>query len=156
MRWIGGPVEWVFTNAVTTGVHDGIEIEDLGTVSMRFANGATGTLEASTALYPGTAERLEIHGTRGTIELEAGGVVRWDIKDGTSDDEPGDLDEQTGTGASDPMAFPITWHKALIADFITAVREGRPPAVCGSEARQLNELSEAIYASARELSVIRL
>jgi len=150
MRWIGGPVDWVFTNMTTAPVHQGIEIENVGCVSLRFANGATGSLEAATALYPGTPERLEIHGTRGTIALEAGNITRWDIQDATPEDEPGDTYEDSGTGASDPMAFPITWHKALIADFVAAIHESRPPAVDGSQGRLLNELCEAIYRSADE------
>jgi predicted dehydrogenase len=54
------------------------------------------------------------------------------------------------------MAFPITWHKKLIADFIQAARDSRPPQVDGLQARRLNELCDAIYESARELRVIKL
>ena len=156
MRWIGGPVAWVFTNMVIAPVHRNIEIENLGIVTMRFANGATGVLEASTALYPGSPERLEIYGARGTLALEAGNVTKWEVKGRTAEDEPGDTQEVSGTGASDPMAFPITWHKAVIADFIRAARESRPPAVDGRQGRLLNELSEAIYRSAREQRVVHL
>ena len=156
LRWIGGPVSWVFTNMITAPVHRHLETENLGCVALRFANGATGVLEASTALFPGAPERLEIHGTRGTIGLEAGNITRWEIKDRTPEDEPGDTHEASGTGASDPMAFPITWHRALIADFIQAVREGRPPAVDGREGRLLNELCEAIYRSARQQRLVHL
>jgi len=156
MRWIGGPVSWVFTNMVTTPVHQHIEIENLGCVTLRFVSGATGMLEASTALFPGAPERLEIHGERGSIALEAGSITKWEIKDRKAEDEPGDTHEASGTGASDPMAFPITWHKAVIADFVGAVREGRPPAVDSGQGRLLNELCEAIYRSAREMRVAGL
>lgn len=156
MRWIGGPVEWVFADMVTAPVHTGIEIENIGTVTMRFTAGATGMIEASTALYPGSAERLEVHGTRGTIVLEAGNVTRWEIMDPRPEDDPGDSREESGTGASDPMAFPITWHKAMIADFVRAIRDTRPPVVDGNQGRLLNQLCEAIYQSARKLSVVRL
>jgi len=156
MQWLGGPVEWVFTNMVTAPVHAGIDIENLGCVSMRFANGATGILEASTALYPGSAEKLQIHGSRGTITLEAGNITGWQIRDAAPEDEPGDTREETGTGASDPMAFPITWHKACIMDFIDAIHSDRPPFIDGFQARRLNELCEAAYQSAREMRVVYL
>ena len=149
MQWIGGPVEWVFTNMVTAPVHKDIDIENLATVTLRFTNGATGTLEAATAIYPGTPERLEFHGTRGTIALEAGNIVAWQIQDATSADEPDDVEELTGSGASDPMAFPITWHKRQIADFADAVQRGRPPLVDGHEGRKLNDLCATIYRSAK-------
>jgi len=158
MRWIGGPVAWVFTNMVTAPVHEGIEIENLGTVTMRFANGATGVLEAATALYPGLPETLAVHGSNGTVVLEAGDVVTWEIKDAAPEDKepPKESDEGSGTGASDPMAFPITWHKMQIADFIDAVRTGRPTQMDGHQGRMLNEVCEAIYESARTLGVVRL
>lgn len=156
MQWLGGPVAWVFTNMVTAPVHDGIDIEDLGTVSLRFASGATGVLEASTALYPGAAERLELHGTRGTIALEAGAIAGWQIAEAGADDAPPDEHEDTGTGAADPMAFPITWHRAQIADFVEAVAASRPPTVDAREGRALVDLCAAIYRSARELTVVHL
>jgi predicted dehydrogenase len=156
MRWIGGPVDWVFTNMVTAPPHEGVEVETLGTVTMRFANGATGMLEAATSLYPGKPERLEIHGTRGTITLEAGNIVDWIIQDAGPEDAHGVEPETTGSGAADPMAFPITWHQAQIADFIDAVHQGREPAVDGTEARRLNVLCEAIYRSAREGAMVNV
>lgn len=149
MLHLMGPVQWVFANMVTAPVHTGIDIENLAVVTMRFAGGATGVLEASTALYPGTAERLEIHGTRGAIELESGRVKRWDILDPAPDDAPGDVDEPSGTGASDPMAFPHRWHRLQIDDFCRAVREDREPAVNGPEARKLDAVCDCIYESAR-------
>lgn len=158
MRWIGGPVEWVFTNMVTAPVHTGIEIENLGVVTMRYKNGATGVLEAATALYPGLPEKLAVHGSKGTVELEAGDTTMWEIMDAPQEQKPtaAEEDEGSGTGASDPMAFPITWHKKQIADFIDAIRTGRPTQMDGTQGRLLNELCEAIYESARTQSIVRL
>jgi len=156
MQWLGGPVEWLFANAVTSPVHPGIEIEDLASVTLRFTSGALGTIEAATALAPGSAERMEIHGTRGTIALEAGNIVTWEITDPGPDDVPGDVDEETGTGASDPMAFPITWHKRQIADFVAAARDGRKTCMPIEEARKLNELYEHMRLSAQQCELVRL
>ena len=154
MQWLGGPVEWLFANAVTSPVHPGIEIEDLASVTLRFANGALGTIEAATALAPGSAERIEVHGTRGTIVLEASNITEWQITDPGDDDVPGDVNEETGTGARDPMAFPITWHKRQIADFIAAAREGRKTCMPIAEARKLNELYEHMKHSAQQREVV--
>ena len=155
MQWIGGPVQWVFTNMVTAPVHTGIEIENLGTVTMRFANGATGTLEAATALYPGLPERLELHTTRGTIRLEAGQITLWEIEGAAEADQPPDAGETSGTGAADPMAFSNVWHKRQIADFVEAIRRHRPPTVDGYQGRQLVDLCEKIYQSSQELAVVK-
>ena len=156
MQWFAGPAEWLFANSVTSPVHPGIEIEDLASVTLRFANGAVGTIEASTALSPGSAERMEIHGSRGTIALEAGNIVDWRITDPGPDDEPGDVAEETGTGASDPMAFPITWHTRQIADFIAAAAEGRKTCMPIEEARKLNELYEYMKLSAQRREAVQV
>ncbi len=159
MQWIAGDrIEWLFANAVTAPVHQGIDIENLGVVTMRFANGATGAPEASTALYRGGPDRLEIHGERGTIELTAVSITRWDIRDPDGvEDLIGDVAEpsvDTGaTGASNPMACSHSWHRAQIADFIDAIRYRRPPAVDGGQARILNVLCDAIYESAQTLRI---
>ena len=90
--------------------------------------------------------------------LEAGDIVKWEIKDPTPEDAapPAESEEGSGTGASDPMAFPITWHQMQIADFIDAVRTGRPTKMDGTQGRMLNEVCEAVYQSARTLSVVRM
>ena len=43
-----------------------IESEDVIIALLRYGNGATGVIQASTAFWPGYTERLEIHGTKGT------------------------------------------------------------------------------------------
>jgi UDP-N-acetyl-2-amino-2-deoxyglucuronate dehydrogenase len=43
----------------------------------------------------------------------------------------------------------VYYHAVQIRGFLEAVREGRPPAVTGSEARAVVALFSAIYASAR-------
>jgi predicted dehydrogenase len=48
------------------------------------------------------------------------------------------------------MAFPYGWHKALIADFLDALDEGRAPRVTGREALRVHRLIDAILLSAAE------
>ncbi len=156
MLWLFGPAEEVFANITTTPVHKNIDVENLGSVSMKFRNGALGTLEASTSLYPGMPERLELHGTRGTIVIEQGRITMWDIKDAGPDDAPGDVEEDTGTGARDPMAFPITWHKLQIDDMRRAIEEDREPEINGEEGRRLNEICRYIYESSEKNIPVRI
>ncbi len=149
LLWLFGPVSEVYARIATTPVHKNIDVENLGVVNIQFRNGALGTLEAATSLYPGTPERLELHGTRGTIVIEQGSIKMWEIKDPGPEDAPGDVAEETGTGARDPMAFPITWHKLQIEDMCRAIDENREPAINGREGRRLNEICHYIYESAR-------
>src|SRR6185437_13880754 len=57
--------------AATTPLHR-METEDVACAALRFTNGALGTLNATTASYPGFAERIELAGTRGSAVLTAG------------------------------------------------------------------------------------
>ena len=47
---------------------------------MKFANGATGVLQASTAFWPGYTERVELHGTKGTAVIAGDKLVTWDVE----------------------------------------------------------------------------
>ena len=48
------------------------------------------------------------------------------------------------------MAFPFDWHRDLIADFVSAIQAGRPPAVTGRDALKVHDLIDALIASSRE------
>ena len=50
---------------MNTLAHAGIEVEDVAVASIQFKDGALGSIEASTATYPGFPERLEFHFERG-------------------------------------------------------------------------------------------
>ena len=152
LQWMMGPVESVFAH-VTTARHD-IEVEDLAVAMLQFKNGAMGVIEGATALYPGVPARLEIHGERGSVVLESGAVKSWDIENPGPEDDPGDITEETGTGSRDPMAFPITCHKAQIQDMIDAIKEGREPLVNGREGRKALEVIRGIYQSSKSGEVV--
>ncbi|MGO9517752.1 MAG: Gfo/Idh/MocA family protein [Candidatus Korobacteraceae bacterium] len=56
-----------------------IESEDLVCAVMRYANGATGVIQAATALWPGYPERVEIHGTKGSAIVTGDQLTAWDV-----------------------------------------------------------------------------
>jgi UDP-N-acetyl-2-amino-2-deoxyglucuronate dehydrogenase len=145
MLSLAGPVAAVAAIAGTTALHR-METEDLVGAGLRFANGALGGLFASTACYPGAGEQLSLGCARGSATIAAGSLhVAW--HDGR--EERLDGEAQTGGGA-DPMAFPHDAHRALIADFVDAVRHGRDPAITGREALNAHRLIDALLLSARE------
>jgi predicted dehydrogenase len=154
LLWLMGPVESVFAHYATTPVHQ-IEAEDLGVAALRFRNGALGVIEGSTALRPGLPERLEVHGEKGTVIIEGGAVKLWSVEGMDEAAQRLAAQEPTGTGANDPMAFPITWHKAQLQDFVAAIRQGREPAVNGEEGLRALEVVTAIYQSSRSGQPVR-
>src|SRR5437868_14724987 len=56
-----GPIAEVRGSATTSSVHR-METEDLVAATVRYENGALGTIDATTAAYPGFPERIEIIG----------------------------------------------------------------------------------------------
>lgn len=146
MLSLTGPVAAVQAMAATTGLHR-METEDFVGAGLRFANGATGALMATTAFYPGGAETLVLACENSVATLSAG-VLRLEWLDGRSESF-GEEKGASGSGA-DPMAFPFDWHKAQIEEFVTAVRAGREPVSNGRTALRVHRLIDAIMASGRE------
>ncbi|MEX0284669.1 MAG: Gfo/Idh/MocA family protein [Paracoccaceae bacterium] len=144
MLSLTGPVSEVAALTGTTALHQ-MEAEDFATAGLRFANGAIGSLVATTAAYPGDAETLMLDCEHGSLRLTAGElVIHW--RDGRTET----VGEVTGTGGgSDPMDFPCDWHRDLIADFADALREDRAPRVTGRDALVAHRLIDAIERSAK-------
>ena len=130
--------------AATTTLHR-METEDIACAALRFANGALGTLNATTASYPGFAERIEIVGTRGTALLTAGKLdLHW--HDGRRDAVG---EEATLGGGADPMAFANDAHRAVLAEFLDALDERRAPVNDGRAALRVHDLIDAVLESSR-------
>ncbi len=144
---IMGPVESVFGKTKTV-LHN-IEGEDLGAGILTFTNGAMGTIQASTAMYPGYAERLEIYGDKGSVILEAGKILHWNIQNEDSSELQISATAQP-SGASDPLAISHTLHKAQIENFASSILNNSKPKVAGSEGLNAMLLILKLYESSRE------
>jgi predicted dehydrogenase len=117
-----------------------METEDLVCAAVRWKSGALGVVQATTAAYPGYAERIELIGTRGTALLE-GASLQAKFVDGTSIETKSEAGG--GTGA-DPMAFPHDWHRGVLADFLDAIEQDRRPRVDGAEALKVHRFIDAL------------
>jgi UDP-N-acetyl-2-amino-2-deoxyglucuronate dehydrogenase len=137
-----GPVAEVAAVTGTSRLHR-METEDFAGAGLRFANGALGSLLATTAAFPGFPERIELIGTKATAVLAAG-VLTLHRQDGSL--EKIGKEQATGGGA-DPMAFPHDAHRALLADFLEAIERDRSPRVSGREALNVHQLIDAITSS---------
>jgi UDP-N-acetyl-2-amino-2-deoxyglucuronate dehydrogenase len=146
LRWFGGAVREVFGCWQLGSAHR-IESEDVLTAVLRFDSGATGTIQASTAFWPGFPERIEIHGVKGTAVVTGDRLTMWDVRDDAGDPPP--LAHDVASGASDPMAISLDPFERQFLDFADAIRTGRRPLVSGEEGYQALELVDAIYRSCR-------
>jgi predicted dehydrogenase len=122
-----------------------METEDIAAAALRFANGAIGTIDATTCAYPGELERITVIGSLGTAMLAGTGLILR-RQDGRHEDLPPD-DFPGGTGA-DPMAFSHAAHRGVWEDFLDAVDEKRDPRATPRDALQTHYLIEAMLQSA--------
>jgi predicted dehydrogenase len=149
LQWLMGPVHSVYAHAGTR-VHM-MESEDVAVAVLRFANGALGTIAATTGAAPGDVTRIEICGDTGSAIIENDHLVRLRLagegtasppSTGTASDTPG-----AGTGLT---GSPVpNSHTVQIADLIRAIREGGTPLVDGHAGRRPVDIILAIYESAR-------
>lgn len=139
-----GEVTEVQARAATV-LHD-IEVEDTLVATLSFASGAIGTLQATTAAYPGYPRRVEITGTDGTLILEHDRIAGWDLKDGHVD---GTTLTSATRSASTAVVADASPHRRVVEDFVAALQSGRRPACDAREGRRSVALVEALYDSAR-------
>lgn len=159
LTWLMGPVAELSAYTATLG-HERIEVEDVAVASLRFESGALGVIEATTATYPGTPKKIELHGTQGSAILEEEDITRWDFaKPRKGDDAVREgMTRRAGStgGAADPKAIGHAAHAAQIKDFAASIRTGRPPAIDGAEGRRAVEIILAIYQSAQTGRAVKL
>jgi len=152
MLSLAGPIAEVRGYAATSPVHR-METEDLVAAAVKYENGALGTIDATTAAYPGFAERIEIIGEKATASL-AGSDLTVAHHDGRATELKTEFGAG-GTGA-DPMAFPNDWHRAVIADFLDALDEKRAPAISGQEALKVHRLIDALLEAGATGKTVRV
>jgi predicted dehydrogenase len=134
--WLFGPPE-VSAATCATLSHD-VEVEDIALALLRFGGGAVGVLEASTTAYPGGAVVLRVNGTRGTLVLEDGALVRLEIEG---------REPVLGPGDHGALGMP-DGHRAQLADVLSALRDGRPPPVSGEDGYRALGLVLDVYRAA--------
>lgn len=129
---VGSPIVEVHARLGTFG-HE-IETEDTAVLSLRFANGALGTIVQSCLDYPRPSElSLQLQGTRGAIRLTTGGTLEyWGAEHAF----------QTRYEGDNAMQKELT-------EFVAAIRDRRPPAVTGEDGRAVVAVLEAAYHSAK-------
>lgn len=159
LQWFMGPVDEVSAYMNTIG-HERIEVEDTAAVTLKFANGAVGTIEGTTCAYPGFLKVIEIMGTKGSAVMEEESLTKWEFAEETPEDE--EIRRKysnataTGGGASDPKAIGFHGHQRLFESFLKSLNENTEPEVSGESASRSVEIICAAYESARKGKPVRL
>ena len=141
----------VLAMAGTSAAHR-MECEDTVAAVLRYPNGAIGNIDATTAAWPGFPERIALNFTLGSATLEAG-ELRAELTDGRKIQVG--VRQATGSGAN-PMAFDHAFHRAVLQDFVTAVRSHTEPAITGRSALQVQRLIAAMMESSHRGAAVSI
>ncbi len=148
--WVVGDVTRV-QSRLATSLHK-IESEDTAVAILEFANGALGTIEATTAAFPGYQRRVEITGTEGTVILEHDRIIATDLKNPAAAEQAPEAPKDTNPSASSAAVTDIRGHQKILEDFLHAIRTNTKPVCDGEEGRKSVALIEAIYRASRSAS----
>ena len=91
------------------GVRHRIESEDVVSALLRYRSGPTGVIQASTAMWPGYTERIEINGTKGSAIISGDRLTAWDVMDDefANGADPAPIEASSASGSSDPMNISV-------------------------------------------------
>lgn len=168
LQWLMGQIEevsgyWGNLN------HPYIEVEDTAVAVLRFKGGGLASITASLSQKPGLFTKVHIHGSNGAsvgVETDRGATFvagMNEINEPPLNDLwtiPGEEGLLAQFQAADRQHFASIkatehYHTLQIADFLDAIRAGRPPLATGEDGRTVVALFEAIYESQRTRAPVR-
>ena len=113
-----------------------METEDYVSALLVLGNGAPGDLMATTAMFSGFSETIEIIGTLGSARLSGANLEVHFLEE-----SPFNIRSEGGTGSgANMMDFSHEPHRALLTEFLDAIQENRDPKVNGRDALATQEL----------------
>ena len=154
LRWMmGDEIEEIY-GATRQQFHDYLEAEDVGMAVVKFKNGAIGTIEGTTNVYPQNLEEtLYIFGENGTVKIggtSTNNIDVWDFADETEEDSKNKgLKEETSNVYGNG-------HTSLFADVIDAIENDRTPYVDAVAGRNALEVVLSIYKSQKTGDSVKL
>ena len=139
MQWLAGPVVSVSGQIATHLLGDTIEVEDMASGVLQFANGASGVFFATNDFSQNDAIEIELHGTEGTLVLKGDDL----FLNGTEVS----LQQQDGELAANKSYWGLG-HQDLIRDFYASLENGTYQGIVSAQdGTQALEVVKAFYAS---------
>lgn len=147
LQWLMGGIRSIAAHTATLA-HD-IETEDTASASFVFANGALGSITATTCAPRDWPIRIEVIGTRGRATLENNVVTLWEGDVPMEDIDLPEDDRRLIDGGEPDEPWGKA-HQRQLAMIFDAIRSGTEPYVPGREARAAVDAILALYDAARE------
>lgn len=154
LRWMmGDEVEEIY-GQTRQRFHHYLEAEDVGVAVVKFKNGAVGTIEGTTNVYPSNLEEtLYIFGENGTVKIggtSTNNIDVWNFADETNADiQKQGLTEETSNVYGNG-------HTSLYADVLDAIKNNRKPYVDAVAGKNALEMVLAIYKSQKTGKPVKL
>ncbi len=154
LRWMmGDEIEEIY-GATRQQFHDYLEAEDVGMAVIKFKNGAIGTIEGTTNVFPKNLEEtLYIFGENGTVKIggtSTNNIDVWDFAVETEEDQENKgLEEETSNVYGNG-------HTSLFADVMDAIENDRKPYVDAVAGRNALEVVLSIYKSQKTAAPVKL
>jgi UDP-N-acetyl-2-amino-2-deoxyglucuronate dehydrogenase len=144
--WIVGPVESL--QAYTATLARDIEVEDTGVISVRWRNGALGSMNVTMLTYPHNMEgSITVLGERGTVRI--GGVAVNEIQQWQFA-EPDPDDDKVADASYQTTSVYGFGHPLYYDNVIAVLRGEAEPETDGREGLKSLEVLVAAYQSARD------
>ena len=145
LRWMmGDEVEEVY-GVTRQQFHHYLECEDVGLAVVKFKNGAIGTIEGTTNVYPKNLEEtLYLFGETGTVKIGGTSTNNIDVWSFADEDEADAKNKGLQEATSNVYG---NGHTSLYADMIDAIEHDRKPYVDAVAGRNALEMILAIYQS---------
>jgi len=140
--WFLGEVGRV--QAVTRTALHRIDVEDTAAALLEFEGGVLGVLAVTTAGYPGYARRIQLTGSEGTAVIEGDRLIGLDLKRPVPE-AVGAPEAAAPASAASPVVADVGPHRAVLEDFLDAIRTFRAPRCDGREARRSVAVVRAVY-----------
>jgi predicted dehydrogenase len=168
LLWYLGDVEELFGHWANLN-HPYIEVDDTATATIRFKNGAVGSIVVSNSQNPALYGKVSVHGSNGvSVGVQTDGGAMFiagisEIQEPPFNDLwtiPGETDQVEKWKKEDTLFFkrinPMEYyHQLQIRDFLQSISHDRPPMITGAEGRKTVELFTAIYRSQRDRKSIK-
>jgi len=140
------------------GARHKIESEDVVNALVRYQSGATGVIQASTAIWPGYTERIEIHGTKGSAIISGDRLTTWDVIDDefANAADPAPIEASVSSGSSDPMNISVTTFERQFLDFADAIKNNREPLCGGEQGYRALQLVLGVYQSCKGQRIVSI
>lgn len=148
LNWLIGPVESL--QAYTATLERNIEVEDTGVLSLRWRNGALGSVNVTMLTYPKNFEgSITVLGEKGTVRI--GGVAlnqidHWEFAD-ASESEDNEKVKEASYATDSVYGF---GHIQYYENVIRVLRGEVEPETDGREGLKTLEILIATYLSARD------